>query len=179
MTMVRQGTTIAKDLLTSDDPESRWNPQSQDAFSNYMGQVVDGWAKVSSLSLEQLFDGKPKSIKIVEEIMSNGKLVDGKFEREPPEDDGATDIDDLRTNIQKCFFGYSIPALWQASKSYAFIIDAGHACGGKELTDYLADDTMDATGACVDGQQYYLVYPDGDATVWKRVCYDHGPCSEV
>jgi hypothetical protein len=28
---------------------------------------------------------------------------------------------------------------------------------------HLEDDTMDATGACVYGQQYYLVYPDGDA----------------
>ncbi|KGO73174.1 Glycoside hydrolase, superfamily [Penicillium italicum] len=179
MTMVGQGTTIAKDLLPSDDPNSRWNPQSQDTFSNYMGQVVDGWANVSSLSLEQLFDGKPKSIKTLGEIISNGKLVDGKFEQEPSKDDEATDINDLRTNIQKCFFGYSIPALWQASKAYAFIIDAGYACGGKEPTDYLADDTMDATGACVDGQQYYLVYPDGDATVCKRYCSDHGPCSQA
>ncbi|KAJ6140241.1 hypothetical protein N7471_006727 [Penicillium samsonianum] len=180
MTMVGQGTTIAKDLLPSDDPNSRWNPQSQDAFSNYMAQVVDGWANVSSLSLEQLFNGKPNSIKVLEEVMSNGKLITGKFEQDPPEkDETTTDKDELRTNIEKCFFGYSIPALWQASKAYAFIIDTGHACGGKELTDYLADDTMSATGACVDGQQYYLVYPDGDATICKQVCHDHGPCTRV
>jgi hypothetical protein len=81
--------------------------------------------------------------------------------------------------MKKCFFGYSIPALWQASKSYAFISDAGHACGGNELTQYLADDTMKATGACVDGNQYYLVYPDGEANVCKSVCYDKGPCQRV
>jgi hypothetical protein len=179
MTLVGQGTTIAKDVISKDN--APWTPESQDAFSNYMGQVVAGWVEINSISLKRMFEGTEESIKVLEEIISNGKLIeDGLFEAEPPGlNDNSTYKLDLLKNIQKCFFGYSIPALWQASKAYAFVVDAGHACGGKELTDYLADDTMDATGACVDGQQYYLVYPDGDAVECKSICYDAGPCQSV
>jgi hypothetical protein len=98
--------------------------------------------------------------------MSNGKLIEGRCEDPCPEkDDG---INELRANIAKFFYGFSIPALWRVSKKYAFIIDAGHACdAGKQLGNYLDDATMDATGACVDGRQYYLAYPAGEA----RGCY--------
>jgi hypothetical protein len=178
MAMIGQGTTIAKNVLPSD--ESPWTPESQDAFSNYMGQVIGGWTNITSISLAKLFDGSEESIKILGETMSNGKLIEGKFEREPPaKDPTITDKIILRANINKCFFGYSIPALWQVLKTYAFVIDAGHACGSKELSAYLEDDIMDATGACVDGQQYYLVYPDGDAVECHSVCHEHGPCQNV
>ncbi|KAK5799831.1 hypothetical protein VI817_002043 [Penicillium citrinum] len=179
MTIIGQGTTIAKDVLPSKD--SPWTHESQDAFSNYMGQVVEGWANITSLSLEKLFEGTPDSIKRLEEAMANGKLIEeAKFNEEPEKDDDKTTIkNDLRANIKKCFFGYSIPALWQVSKSYSFIIDAGHGCGKKELTQYLSDETMDATGACVDEQQYYLVYPKGSSSDCHKVCYDHGPCQDV
>ncbi|KAJ5647453.1 hypothetical protein N7490_003825 [Penicillium lividum] len=176
MTIVGQSTTIAKDVLPSDD--SIWSPASQDAFSNYMGQAIGGWANVTTEALDRMFKGTPEALDLLEDIISNGKLTLGKFEGESPDDDTIYK-NDLRTNIQKCFFGYSIPALWQVSKAYSFIIDAGYDCGGKELTDYLTDDTMDATGACVDGQQYYLVYPEGDSSVCKTICYDSGPCDEV
>lgn len=177
MTLIGQSTTIAKDLVSTND--AKWTPASQDAFSNYMGQVIDGWANITSLALFDLFDGTDESIKILEEAISNGRLIDGSFDEKPPKEDNTTPKNDLRANIKKCYFGYSIPALWQASKTTAFIIDAGYACGSKDLTDYLEDDTMDATGACVDGQQYYLVYPDGDARECHEVCYDHGPCNKV
>ncbi|CAG8893424.1 unnamed protein product [Penicillium egyptiacum] len=177
MTMIGQGTTLAKDLISSE--KSPWTPQSQDAFSNYMGQVVGGWANMTSYSLRRLFDGNDDSIKRIGEIISNGKLVAGKFEQEPDDLYDETYKEDLVTNIQKCFLGFSIPALWQASKSYAFIIDAGHGCGEKELSEYLTEDTMKATGACVDKQQYSLVYPKDDAKVCKHMCNDHGSCTTV
>jgi hypothetical protein len=175
MTLIGQSTTIAKDLVNTNG--ARWTPALQDAFSNYMGQVIDGWVDITSLALYDLFDGSDESIKILEEAMSNGRLIDGSFDEDPPTEDNTTQKNDLRANI-KCYFRYSIPALWQASKTYAFIIDAGYACGSKDLTDYLEDDTMDATGACVDGRQYYLVYPDGDANECHEVCHNTGPCNK-
>ncbi|KAJ5759971.1 hypothetical protein N7520_007127 [Penicillium odoratum] len=134
MTIVGQSTTIAKDVLPSDD--SIWSPALQDAFSNYMGQVIGSWANVTTEVLDRMFKGTPEALDLLEDIISNGKLTLGKFEEESPDDDTVYK-NDLRTNIQKCFFGYSIPALWQVSKAYSFIIHAGHDCGGKELTDYL------------------------------------------
>ncbi|RHZ56572.1 uncharacterized protein CDV56_100433 [Aspergillus thermomutatus] len=178
MTLIGQGTTIAKDVLPSKD--APWTPEAQDEFSNYMGQVVWGWANVTTIALKEIFNGSEHSLQILGDTMSGGKLIEGAFEQQPPEEDEDTDKNELRANIQKCFFGYSIPALWQVSKTYAFIIDAGHGCDeGKQLTDYLKDDTMDATGACVDGQQYYLVYPDGDAVECHCEFYDGGPCQRV
>ncbi|THC87759.1 hypothetical protein EYZ11_012794 [Aspergillus tanneri] len=121
-------------------------------------------------------------IKILRESMANGKLIEGKSEGKRPskEEIDTTLKNDFRANIQKCFFGYSIPTLWRESKSYAFIIDAGHGCGEKQLSKYITDDTMDATGACVDGKQYYLVYPDGKSKVCKcQIVTDHGLCQTI
>jgi hypothetical protein len=39
MTLIGQGTTIAKDLLPTED--SKWTPEAQDMFTHYMGQVID------------------------------------------------------------------------------------------------------------------------------------------
>ena len=180
MTMIGQSTTIAKDLIPDDNAE--WTPADQDAFSHYMGTVIDGWANVTSIALDTLFNGTTEGLKILGDTMANGKLIEGKHDDQRRSDDdlSRTQDSDLRANIQRCFFGYSIPALWQTSKTHAFIIDAGHKCGeGKKLGDYLDDDTMKATGACINDQQYYLVYPDGDALECHKRCYDKAPCRRV
>ncbi|KAF4228068.1 hypothetical protein CNMCM6805_002454 [Aspergillus fumigatiaffinis] len=156
MTLIGQSTTIAKDVLPSED--APWTPEAQDEFSNYVGHE--------------------HSLQILKDTMSGGKLIEGAFEQVPPENED-TDKNILRANIQKCFFGYSIPSLWQVSKTYAFIIDAGHSCGEKQLTDYLKDETMDATGVCVDDQQYYLVYAEGEAITCRCEFYDGGPCQRI
>ncbi|KAF7126015.1 hypothetical protein CNMCM5793_002374 [Aspergillus hiratsukae] len=177
MTLIGQSTTIAKDVLPKDDAE--WTPEDQAAFSNYMGQVVGGWANVTTMALRELFNGSESALQILQDTMAGGKLIEGAFEQAPPVQED-TDKNILRANIQKCFFGYSIPALWQVSKAYSFVIDAGHGCDeGKQLTDYLDDTTMDATGACVEGRQYYLVYPEGDAVECHCEFYDGGPCQRV
>jgi hypothetical protein len=60
---------------------------------------------------------------------------------------------DLRADVEKAFFGYSIPALWSASKTHAFVIDFGYGCYEYKLHEkYLDDKTLEATGACVDGK---------------------------
>jgi hypothetical protein len=91
-----------------------------------MGQVVDSWANTTTIELRNLFDGSDESLNS-EETMSYGKLIEGEFERDPPEGNITTFKNDLPANIQKCYFGYFTPTIWQASKSYAFTIDAGHA----------------------------------------------------
>lgn len=49
-----------------------------------------------------------------------------------------------------------------------FVIDSGFGCNEqKPLDDYLGDEMMEATGACVDGEVSYLVHPDGDARKLK------------
>ncbi|KAF3018154.1 hypothetical protein E8E14_009990 [Neopestalotiopsis sp. 37M] len=129
-----------------------------------MGQVIKRWRNVTDFANKKIFNGDEDTIDVLWSVSSNGKLIDGKYGAEAPETDSESE---LRANIGKAFFGYYIPALWQVSGTHAFVIDSGYACGeDKPLDEYLEDDTMDATGACVDGTLYYLVYPDGDSTTW-------------
>ncbi|KAE8152020.1 chitinase [Aspergillus avenaceus] len=160
MTVIGQSMAIAKDMTPSKN--GTWTPEAQDVFSNYMGQVIDGWANVTSQALELVFKGNNESIDILSNTISGGKLIEGKFERNPPE--SGDKKNELKANIAKCFFGYSIPALWQVSKAHTFVIDSGYGCDvDKPLQSYLSNTTMDATGVCVDGNRYYLAYPHGAA----------------
>ncbi|PGH10805.1 hypothetical protein AJ79_05278 [Helicocarpus griseus UAMH5409] len=135
MTMIGQSTTIAKDLLPSGG-KAGWMPEKQDTFSNYMGQTIDAWANVTWLALEKVFDGSPESIDILWSTISDGKLVEGRYEKQLPKSGNLNN--ELRANVAKSSFGCSIPALWWVSSSYAFVIDSGYGCDkDKPLGDYL------------------------------------------
>ncbi|RHZ62529.1 hypothetical protein CDV55_107218 [Aspergillus turcosus] len=178
MTLIGQSTTIAKDALPGGDA-AKWTPEGQDEFSAYLGQVVYGCANITSLALERLFSGTDVAIDALWQAISDGKLIEGKKEGDLPVTGNAQN--ELLANINKRIIGFALPALWRQSGSYTFIIDAGHACNeDKDLSDYLDDDTMGATGVCVDNWQYYLAYPDGDATkcTCERVT-DVGPCQTI
>ena len=175
MNLIGQSTTIAKDLLSTDGSE--WTEEKQDSFSNYMGQTIAGWGNVTSLGLQKIFDGSDESLDTIWDVISDGKLADGARATDPPKGNSENE---LRANIAKSFFGYSIPALWQVSSTYAFVIDSGYGCDeDKPLDDYLDDKTMESTGACVDGKRYYLAYPDGDAVKCECHYFDNGHCERV
>ncbi|KAK4249246.1 hypothetical protein C7999DRAFT_30299 [Corynascus novoguineensis] len=159
MNLISQSTTLAKDLL--DAPEAdQWIPLEQDKFSTSIGQVIFGWMNLTEFALKTLFDGSQESIKLLGDVMADGKLIEGKRTGSPPSDQTATD---LQENVLKTFFGFSIPELWRRSKTYAFVIDSGAGCDGSPLGKYLDDDTADETGVCYQGRRYYLVHPDGEA----------------
>ncbi|KAI9368303.1 putative necrosis-inducing factor-domain-containing protein [Aspergillus egyptiacus] len=181
MTLMGQGTTIAKDVLPSDD--ELWDPQHQNNFTAYLGQVISGWQNMTTLALNRLFNGEDESLQILHETMTNGKLIEGKSDipRETDEETAMeTDQNNLVANIKKIFYGYSIPALWKESKAHVFVLDADHECDdGPQMADYLSDDTMELTGACVRGWQYYLVYPKGDTGSCYSDCNTEGYCEII
>ncbi|TPX08096.1 uncharacterized protein E0L32_010163 [Thyridium curvatum] len=159
MTIIGQSTTIAKDML-ADPKGSDWKPENQRAFSNFMGQVVNGWANVTAKALEELFRGTPEALDRIEKAIADGKLNDGSGQQAA----GTADEPTLRANIQKSFFAYAIPALWKVSSAWAFVVDSGFGCNvDKPLKKYLDDKTMDATGYCFEGNMYYLVRVEGNA----------------
>lgn len=157
-------------------PRSTWTPESQDSFQNYMGQVVDGWANVTSASLRALFKGDENSITRLWKIISNGKLIPGA---EPQGVLPVTELgqEEVKANLQKSMFGYAIPVLWRVSGTYAFVLDSGYECDENrvlsELSSYLTDETMEATGECYDGTQYYLVHPKGSSQTCPDNCNDN------
>ncbi|SPO01630.1 related to RF2 protein [Cephalotrichum gorgonifer] len=176
MNLISQTTTLAKDMLKSPKPDN-WTPQEQNKFSNYVGQAIFGWMNSTELGLKKLFDGTPESIRVLEDAIANGNLIEGQREEPERKDTSATE---LQANVLKSFFGFSIPALWRRSKTYAFVIDSGANCDGRPLGKYLADSTADDTGVCYQGRRYYLVHPDGEARLCRcdRIT-DGGPCERV
>ncbi|KAF5858157.1 hypothetical protein ETB97_004761 [Aspergillus alliaceus] len=134
MTLIVQSTTIAKDALPGGDAAS-WKPEKQDEFSAYLGQIVYGWANITSLALKDLFSGSDVAIDALWQAMSDGKLIEGKKEGDIPATGNAQN--EVLANTNKCIIGFALPALWRQSGSYTFIIDAGHACNeDKDLSDY-------------------------------------------
>ncbi|KAK2760455.1 glycosylhydrolase family 18-6 [Colletotrichum kahawae] len=161
MTLVSQGTTTAKDLMSGDNPT--WTPQKQDIFSHYLGNVLKGWIKGASLTLRKLFNGDEDSLDILEEAMADGKLF-SLTEPDMEDPDDPDDPDDLTDGVYKAFYGFAIPALWQASRASVFVVDADTDCNAnKPLGDYLSEKTMQATGVCYAGRRYYLVHLEGEA----------------
>ncbi|KAL4789112.1 chitinase [Aspergillus venezuelensis] len=177
MTLIGQSTTISKDVLPSS--EEYWTPQHQNNFTGYLGNVIGMWQNMSTIALDQLFDGKDKNLQILHETITGGKLIEGKSDL-PAEGDEDTDQNNLVANIKKIFYGYSIPALWKESKAHVFILEAGHFCeDGPKMGDYISDDNMELTGACVKDYQYYLVYPKGDAGSCYEDCNTEGYCEMI
>lgn len=168
MTLVGQGTTIAKDTLPGDD--AYWTPQDQNHFSAQMAQVIKGWEETAIVAAAKLFDGSDESIDILWKTMKDGQLIEGRYETGNPDiEEPSYNVNQtLAGAIKKCIFGYSIPALWRQSRAYTFIIDAGQKCdAGRTLGDYLDEDTMEATEVCFQpgNDQYFIVYPKDDAKV--------------
>jgi hypothetical protein len=182
-TLIGQSTSIAKDQLPLGDEKAKWTPESQDAFSNYLGNVINGWGNVTELALKHLFSGEDDSLEILWKAMSGGKLIVGKRSDTPSDEPGSDTLPDalseadLRANIGKSIFAFAIPSLWSVSKAYPFIIDTGFGCDAiNPIGQYLDDDTMEATGACVENKLYYIASPEGDARICKCEPQEKGPC---
>jgi hypothetical protein len=102
--------SITKTLLPLGDKEGPWTPEKQKTFTAYMGNVINFWANVTSVSLRDIFDGSDKSITRLGDMMSGGKLVVPNNKQDLTVDETAES--DLRTNVLKTVFGFGIPALW-------------------------------------------------------------------
>ncbi|KAH6848434.1 hypothetical protein B0I37DRAFT_432719 [Chaetomium sp. MPI-CAGE-AT-0009] len=159
LNLIGQATTLAKDMLQSPEPD-RWTPQEQNKFTGTMAQVIFDWMNVTEITLRKLFNGEQDSIKVLGSAMANGQLIEGHRVEAPPKD---TTASELNANVLKSFYGFSIPALWGRSKTYAFVLDSGDGCDGNPASKYVSDDTAEKTAVCFEGRKYYLVHPDGDA----------------
>ena len=163
MTLLRPWIALARAGLSSSERSARWEDFGSIDFSRVMTRAIEGWLDLPQLAMKKLFDGSPESIEVLGDAMADGKLLEeGKWAVELPYVPARLDLDPI---VAKTFFGYAIPALWRLSNTYAFIIDSGFGCDAdKPLGVYLTRSTMDATGACVDGKQYYLVHPAGSSS---------------
>ena len=163
MTLLRPWIALAQAGLSSSQKYTPWEEIQGTDFSHVMTRAIEGWVDLPELAIRKLFDGSLESIEILGDAMSDGKLLEeGKWAVQLPYVPARLDLQPI---VAKTFFGYTIPALWRLSSTYAFIIDSGFGCDAeKPLGVYLTVSTMDATGACVDGKRYYLVHPAGSSS---------------
>ncbi|GBF66809.1 hypothetical protein TMEN_9530 [Trichophyton mentagrophytes] len=124
---------------------------------------------LDTLTLRDLFNGSDSSIATLTDIISDGKLVDG---REDNQDDAKAlntraDAPMYDAGITRVAFGFAIPTIWAAARKFPFVIDSGYPCGTIDpLDSFLSVETMHATASCVDDKLYYLASPKGDARVF-------------
>jgi hypothetical protein len=122
---------------------------------------------VTEAALEYLFDGTGPAIQTLSTLVANGQLIEGSVKGKvatppgTPPSNGA-----LQASIALAFYAYCIPEAWTVSGNRAFILDAGCPCGqfsSASVSTWLGDSLAQATSACYNGAQYYLVYPSGTA----------------
>ncbi|KAK4032856.1 killer toxin subunits alpha/beta [Parachaetomium inaequale] len=170
--LVEQGKSFAQSFVAK--KPSEWTAEKEVAFGSYMAQAIMAWAQAATSSVAKLFDGSPESVNILENAISGGKLISGlPVSQDPPRNT----TEDMISGLVRAFYGFSIPAYWRASSTFAFILDPDMACTADKapLREYLTDETMAATGACVDGRQYYLVYPAGTTHDCPDCEYNYNP----
>jgi hypothetical protein len=115
--------------------------------------AISGWQDSAAAAADKLFNGDTDSINNIHTTITNGQLVIGQGTY------NKVDVSSYNSKVQEALYALAIPSLWQAAKSFPFILDAGpDSCNGNPVPDYLTDETATATGFCADdGHQYFLV----------------------
>lgn len=117
--------------------------------------MTDVWYNTVDSLNKKIFDGSDESIKILGDMMADGKLLErGNTVSDP----------DIQKYLEGAIFGYLIPRAWSLGKTYPFVLDSGAPCGAINPVDqHLPDDVAATTWTCVDDKLYYLLAPYGDS----------------
>lgn len=55
----------------------KWTVADQQAFSTYMGQLVEAWGNLTDLALQEMFSGSSTSLPNLGTLVTGGKLIAG------------------------------------------------------------------------------------------------------
>lgn len=133
-----------------------------------MGQVLNAWSNVTAQALANMWDGTlDKNLSTLSGLVNNGQFFGGGGKPEPVSSP-AEASQALTKSITTAYYGYAIPAIWNVSGAYPFIVDAGYSCNGNtpngDIDNYMDPSNQTATLACVNGNAYYLASATGDTT---------------
>ncbi|KAL4744337.1 hypothetical protein BDW72DRAFT_212797 [Aspergillus terricola var. indicus] len=170
-TAVGTWVNIAKDSNAGD---YGWDESDEIAFKSYMGDVWRAWKNSTESASMALFNGSDSTITLLTRMMKDGKLIEGSSAGNEAVEE--ISFGDKKAYIEKSFYAYVIPQVWQKSGQNVFVIDTGGlACDDSNpVSDYLDDSTANATKACFNEKRYYLVHLNGDAS---NSCQDAGNAS--
>ncbi|KAB8277072.1 hypothetical protein BDV30DRAFT_223672 [Aspergillus minisclerotigenes] len=158
-TLVGSWVNLAKD---SNPGDYGWDEEGQWEFMSFMSKVWHSWQNETERASQYLFGGTEDAISDLTKLIRDGQLIQGSLEgNKPTVKMTATDIQAL---IERAFYGYLIPRIWQSSGTRAFVIDTNHACDGSNpISDYLDDIDAETAAVCFEDKLYYVAYPDGNA----------------
>ncbi|KAK4154152.1 hypothetical protein C8A00DRAFT_14725, partial [Chaetomidium leptoderma] len=135
-----------------------WTLEKSDEFSAYMGQAVWAWSNVTELAVKRLFSGEEESIRLLTQLISNGKLTPGNATGHAIPDEYTNA--EMEALVIKAFYSYTIPAIWTVPALGAFVMDSGYTCDHIDpvTPKYMDADTAHATWTCYNNKLYYLVH---------------------
>ncbi|KAL3478270.1 hypothetical protein BJX99DRAFT_256596 [Aspergillus californicus] len=170
-TAVGTWVSIAKDTNAGD---YGWDADDEIAFKSYMGDVWRGWKNSTEMASKALFNGSDSTVTLLTRMIKDRKLIAGSSAGNEAVDEITSD--ERKAYIEKSFYAYVIPQVWQKSGQNVFIIDTGGlACDDSNpVSDYLDDSTAETTQVCFQDKRYYLVHLNRDAS---NSCQDAGNAS--
>ncbi|KAL2830488.1 hypothetical protein BDW59DRAFT_177834 [Aspergillus cavernicola] len=172
-TVVGTWVNMAKD---SNPADYGWDEEDETTFKGYMGNVWRAWKNSTELASRALFNGSDTSNTLLKRMMKDGQWIEGSSGGNTAEVDLTEP--DREYLIEKSFYAYVIPQVWQKSGQNVFVIDTGYECDEDDdsnpVSDYVDDTTADTTRVCYQSKMYFLVHPNGDAS---NSCQDAGNAS--
>ncbi|PGH14086.1 hypothetical protein AJ80_06090 [Polytolypa hystricis UAMH7299] len=151
-----------------------WDEEAQNDFLAYVGNVFFAWGNGTEFLVKDLYSGDDDPTDLLWKTISNGKLISGS-EDTNTNTEPSMSATQLQVHVERAFYGFIIPQLWNASGTDAFVMETGYKCGTEHpMREYILDNTGTATWVCHEptDKMYYLVAAKGDATT----CECHAPC---
>ncbi|KAL1853192.1 hypothetical protein VTK73DRAFT_9058 [Phialemonium thermophilum] len=160
--LIGQVQTLVKDLYKD---KSKWNQEVKDNFQSYIGHVLRMWENATETLSHSLFDGTAPSVDVLTGLISDGKLLDGDAKNHSANAAELT-LSEMVGFVERGYYGFIIPQIWNVSSTVPFVMDTGYACGTiNPMSDYLGDADAAATYVChaPTNKMYYLVSVRGSA----------------
>ncbi|KAI8266412.1 hypothetical protein K4K58_010009 [Colletotrichum sp. SAR11_239] len=152
--LVNAGASIAKDALSkaSDD-------RAEVSFNAIYDTIITSWKSQTNQLLKTLFLGEENSIKILTDLISEGKMIKaGQTSRKRAEEyDGYTASWKQEKNIERAFYAAAIPAAWTANRPAPVVVDFGNSCE-IDARDYFTEEPKqyNVGWRCPNGHSYIL-----------------------
>ena len=151
--MVASALTITKDAM----PASSQALTNQNKLSALVGKMIDQWLDILDKYNSKLFSGEASSIKMVDELITDGKVLNYK---------DLPDTQQLAKTLSKTIFGLLMPAAWKVSAADVrpFIMrpdDDKAGCGGLDPDKYFPKADGSSVFVCYEGHGYWLVNVQG------------------
>lgn len=117
--MVNAGASIAKDELSKASDGREEIP-----FNAIYDEPIKSWKESTDALMKKLFNGEKDSIKILTDLLSDGKMISGKADPSWKEINH-TENWNREKNIERAFYAAAIPAAWTANRPAPVVVDFG------------------------------------------------------